>query len=61
MLKIARGHDSEFVIARDEGVKSSASGVCPDAEASAYCAVRVASAPCETRPDRSAAFIEVSA
>ena len=59
MLKIARGHDSEFVIARDEGVKSSASGVCPDAEASAYCAVRVA--PCETRPDRSAAFIEVSA
>ena len=36
MLKIARGHESEFVIASEAGVKSRACGVWPEAFAYAY-------------------------
>ena len=36
MLKIARGHESEFVMASEAGVKSRACGVWPEALAYAY-------------------------
>ena len=61
MLKIARGHESEFVMASEAGVKSRACGVWPEAFAYAYWAVRYARAPCETRPDRSEASSDASA
>ncbi len=61
MLKIARGHESEFVIASEAGVKSRACGAWPEAVASAYWAVRYSRAPCVTRPDRSEAFSDASA
>ena len=61
ILKIARGHESEFVIARDAGVKSRVRGACPVAVANAYCAVLVSRAPFVTLSPRSAAFCDASA